>query len=437
MNRCKLAQAPRCPESRSPAAASSRAHQLTSRVAQCRIVNHVLETLKPFSEENGGALKISTHEYVSGRPNVLIEYNLEAAATGGTCSFVGSHLDVVPANPETWNCDPFKLTKDPDGDKLFGRGTTDCLGHVAMITDMFCTLAEKKPELKVAVIACFIASEESTAIADVGVDMLVKEGKLEHLKKGPVFWCDSADSQPCIGTAAAIQWTLKATGYLFHSGLPHKGINSLELGSEAVAELQKRFYSDFPAHEQEKVYAFATPSTMKPTQIKCAEGGVNQLPPWTEFQGDIRLTPFYNAKECQKKVEEYVADINAKLEELPTRGPCSKYAITKADGEPFKGSIELSWNGEPFKGIACKLDSPGFAALKQATGEIKGKAEPYSICGSLPLVGDMQEDGFDVQVCGFGLSSVYHGDNEYCKLSDMVDAVKILSRSLELVNESA
>jgi len=46
--------------------------------------------------------------------------------------------------------------------------------------------------------------------------------------------CDSADSQPCIGTAAAIQWTLKATGYLFHSGLPHKGINSLELGSEAV-----------------------------------------------------------------------------------------------------------------------------------------------------------------------------------------------------------
>ena len=50
---------------------------------------------------------------------------------GGTCSFVGSHLDVVPANPETWEVDPFKLTVD--GDKLFGRGTTDCLGHVAMI----------------------------------------------------------------------------------------------------------------------------------------------------------------------------------------------------------------------------------------------------------------------------------------------------------------
>lgn len=141
----------------------------------------------------GGPLKVETHEYVEGRPNVLVEYNSEAAATGGTCAFVGSHLDVVPANPETWNVNPFELTVD--GDKLFGRGTTDCLGHVAMITDMLMSLAEKKPVLKVAVVVCFIASEESTAIADVGVDMLVKEGKLEHLKKGPVFWCDSADSQ--------------------------------------------------------------------------------------------------------------------------------------------------------------------------------------------------------------------------------------------------
>ena len=27
----------------------------------------------------------------------------------GTVSFVGSHLDVVPANPETWERNPFKL----------------------------------------------------------------------------------------------------------------------------------------------------------------------------------------------------------------------------------------------------------------------------------------------------------------------------------------
>ena len=41
-------------------------------------------------------------------------------------------------------------------------------------------------------------------------------------------------------------WTLRAEGRLFHSGLPHKGINSLELGMEAIAYIQNKFYQDFP-----------------------------------------------------------------------------------------------------------------------------------------------------------------------------------------------
>ena len=41
-----------------------------------------------------------------------------------------------------------------------------------------------------------------------------------------------------------------------------------------------------------------------------AEGSVNQLPPWTDVQGDIRLTPFYDIDECIKKVEGYVAELD-------------------------------------------------------------------------------------------------------------------------------
>jgi Peptidase family M20/M25/M40 len=37
-------------------------------------------------------------------------------------------MDVVPANPETWERDPFTLEYDESSDKVFGRGTTDCLG---------------------------------------------------------------------------------------------------------------------------------------------------------------------------------------------------------------------------------------------------------------------------------------------------------------------
>ena len=48
------------------------------------------------------------------------------------------------------------------------------------------------------------------------------------------------------GTASAAMWTLHVEGRLFHSGLPHKGINSLELGMEAIAYIQNKFYEDFP-----------------------------------------------------------------------------------------------------------------------------------------------------------------------------------------------
>ena len=69
--------------------------------------------------------------------------------------FIGSHFDVVPANPEGWDYDPFKLTID--GGRMYGRGTTDCLGHVAMTTEFLIQLALVKPTLKRKVVVVFIA----------------------------------------------------------------------------------------------------------------------------------------------------------------------------------------------------------------------------------------------------------------------------------------
>lgn len=68
---------------------------------------------------------------------------------------------------------------------------------------------------------------------------------------------------------------------------------------------------------------------MKPTQIQCSEGSVNQIPPWTEIKGereredksftfckgDIRLTPFYDANECVKKMKSYVEELNKGIKE--------------------------------------------------------------------------------------------------------------------------
>jgi len=80
--------------------------------------------------------------------------------------------------------DPFTLSID--GDKLRGRGTTDCLGHVALVTELMKKLGETKPKLKSTVVAVFIANEENSAITGVGVDALVQDGLLNKLKEGPL-----------------------------------------------------------------------------------------------------------------------------------------------------------------------------------------------------------------------------------------------------------
>ena len=173
---------------------------------------------------------------------------------------------------------------------------------------------------------------------------------------------------------------------------------------------------------------------MKPTQIKVPKGGLNQLPPTCTVSGDIRLTPFYDLGKVRARVEEYVAEMNADIAStVPTRGPMSKYKLPEDAGGNV-GKLEIKWGDTAMSGIACKLDSPGFNNLCAATKAIKGEAKPYSICGSLPLVGEMQEQGFDIQLTGYGTSSTYHADNEFCRMTDMKDAFQILVKLMELTH---
>jgi len=80
------------------------------------------------------------------------------------------------------------------------------LGHVALLTDFLASLAEANVQLETTIVVIFIANEENSTFVGIGVDQLAKEGHMDELKHGPLFWIDSADSQPCIGTAGEQTW---------------------------------------------------------------------------------------------------------------------------------------------------------------------------------------------------------------------------------------
>jgi len=388
------------------------------------IGNHVEAHLGPYLKENGGPFTMERIEYTPGRNNIIITY----PGTTDTCiSFVGSHMDVVPANPEEWERDPFKLERD--GDILFGRGTTDCLGHVALLTELLVHLGTTKPKLAVTIVVVFIANEENSEIQAIGVDGLVSNGKLTHLKKGYMFWVDTSDTHPCIGTAACRSWRLHVKGLMGHSGLPHKAINPLILGYEVVTELCQRVHETFPKHPKEELYCYECPSTMKVTMIEHPSGAVNQIPGQATFRGDIRLTPFYNLDEVSDKIMEIAYDISQRITTLPGRCPGMGYQVGDKTA-----SFEFILDHGAYRGIACNLESPGFLAYKEATKEVLGEVKPFSVCGSLPLVYELQQEGFDLQLAGFGLSAKYHGTNEYSLLSKMANGFQILQRIINKIN---
>jgi acetylornithine deacetylase len=362
--------------------------------------NHVLDSLKPYLKENGGVLEAQKVNFVEGRGNVIIKY---PGTTDKIVSFVGSHFDVVPADPVGWSRDPFKLTIE--GDMLYGRGTTDCLGHISLLTDFMITLATHRPSLTHSIVVVFIANEENGLLHGIGAEQLAKEGYMDELKGGPVFWVDAADSQPCIGSAGATQWEIKAEGRLMHSGFPHKAINSIEFAMDSVAYVQKRFYQDYPRDPREDEYEFAVQSNLKPTQVTCSTGALNQIPAWCIIQGDIRCAPFYSIFEIRDKVQVYVDEINnnpSLVENPEIRGPHSKYNLPD---DNIKGNLTLKWVVGGDDGIACRLDSKGYLALCKATETVLGSAKPYSVTGSLPLVRQLFDQGFDVQISGYGLSA--------------------------------
>jgi hypothetical protein len=80
-----------------------------------------------------------------------------------------------------------------------------------------------------------------------------------------------------------------------------------------------------------------------------------------------------------------------------------RYTLPK---QGLKAKIQLTWldDDELTPGVACDIESPALHALQDSIHHVRGAVHPYSIGGSLPLVGDLRDAGYDLQITGFGLS---------------------------------
>ncbi len=387
-------------------------------------VDVVSDVLDPYVKSGFVSLERVAAPDSDERPNLVLTVR---GREPGHLGLVGAHFDVVVADrdAEGWHRDPFDLAVE--GGVLYGRGTTDCLGHVALLTELLCALGEAEQRPRRTLTVVMIANEESSPVAGLGMDYLLASGRLDPLAGAPLVWLDSADFGPTVGTGGVVRWRLDVHGFSGHSGMTHNCVNALELAMATTLWLREQFSTIAPAHPEEARYHFATPSTFKPTLIDVPNRGVSNIPGFARVDGDLRLTPFHDLDAVQRAMAAAADELGTQvaLDAAPPGFP----RVRTADGRT--GQLEFRWLGGATEGLACRLDSPLLAVLESAILRVRGRVERYSMTGALPIVRELQQRGFDVQVTGFGRSEYYHAPNEQARLADFRDGFAVLAELVD------
>ena len=217
--------------------------------------------------------RVEYHEYEEGRTSVIARAGGQA---GKDPLCMTGHLDVVPLGTRRWSKDPF--SGETDGDRLYGRGTSDMKAGVAAILVAARAFA-KKLEGTPGLVLVLTAAEEGGC---VGSAQLAKLPKLMG-KAGAIVVGEPTSNYPMVGHKGSIKLYATFRGVSAHGSMPQLGVNAVYKAAKAVAQLE-----GFQFH------ASPHPVMGAPTlNVGTFEGGsgVNLVPDKATIGIDIRTVP--------------------------------------------------------------------------------------------------------------------------------------------------
>jgi succinyl-diaminopimelate desuccinylase len=217
--------------------------------------------------------RVAYQEFAPGRTSVI-------ARAGGNDSkaplCLTGHLDVVPLGSRAWKHDAF--AGESDGDRLYGRGSSDMKAGVAAMLVAAQAFAGKL-EGTAGVVIVLTASEENGCI---GSRHLAELPALMG-RAGAIVVGEPSANQPYVGHKGSLKFHAAFRGVSAHGSMPELGENAIYKAARAVAALEN---FDFHAHPH--------PVMGSPTMnVGTIEGGagVNLVPDAARIGVDIRTVP--------------------------------------------------------------------------------------------------------------------------------------------------
>ncbi len=233
---------------------------------------------------------VEYHEYEDARTSVIAKAG-GSDAKAPLC--MTGHLDVVPLGTRKWSKDPF--AGESDGDKLYGRGSSDMKSGVAAILVAARTFA-KKLNGTPGIVLVLTAAEEGGC---VGSRHLAALPKLMG-KAGAIVVGEPTSNYPMVGHKGSIKFHAAFKGVSAHGSMPELGVNAIYKAAKAIAKLEE-FQFGVAAH----------PVMGLPTMnVGTIEGGsgVNLVPDLAKIGVDIRTVPGTNHEVLIATLKELLSD---------------------------------------------------------------------------------------------------------------------------------
>ncbi|NNG04221.1 MAG: acetylornithine deacetylase [Inquilinus sp.] len=308
---------------------------------------------------------------------------------------LSGHTDVVPPGDSGWDSDPFSL-EERDG-RLYGRGTADMKGFVALALALVPEMAANPPPTPI-----HLALSYDEEVGCLGVPHLVRHITRHLPKPRLVVIGEPTSMRPASANKGLRAFRTEVTGREGHSSDPRAGLNAIEAAAEIVA-----FIAGLAAEARDDPVpdsGFDPPySTFN---IGTIEGGtaVNVIARHCALAWDYRALPGEDDDAVVARFHRFVAeDLLPRLR--------ARHRAAAVD------SVEIA----NVPALRPEPDGPAEALARELTGANASGTVAFATEG-----GVFQQAGISAVVCGPGDIAQAHQPNEFIALDQMAAGARFL-----------
>lgn len=315
------------------------------------------------------------------KANLLATIPAVDGSTQGGLVLTG-HTDVVPVDGQTWATDPFQATAL--GDKVFGRGTADMKGFIAVML----ALTPKFKAMKLAKPIHFSLTYDEE-VGCLGAPFVVDFMRNSGLAPEACIVGEPTNMKPVIGYKGRLMYHCQFKGLAAHSSLANQGCNAIEFASRLICYIREM--ADGIKKQGPFDSDFDVPYTTVTVNIISGGAATNIIPANCDFYLEVRYLPDFSKERFSSQIENYIAQ--ELLPEMQETHPAAAVLF------------ELDSNAPGFN---TTMESPIVGLVQAITGGHELTKVSYST-----EAGIFHRGGIPSIICGPGSIEQAHKPNEF------------------------